>query len=111
MKRDLTSRFPAVSDLQAQARRRVPRFAWEFVDSGTGEDQALQRNLEAFAAVTLVPQFMKGEFEPDIPRQKAVYEAKDTFVPEVLNAGGYVEGPVLMERLLSREPILLDGRV
>ncbi len=66
MNRDLMSRFPAVSDLHARARRRVPRFAWEFVDSGTGEDEALRRNREALGAVTLVPRFMQGAFEPDV---------------------------------------------
>jgi len=61
----LMQRYPAVSDLRARARRRMPHFAWEFLDSGTGEDEAVRRNREAFAAITLVPRFMQGAFEPD----------------------------------------------
>ena len=62
----LMQRYPAIGDLRARARRRIPRFAWEFLDSGTGEDDAVRRNRDAFSAVTLVPRFMQGEFEPDI---------------------------------------------
>jgi L-lactate dehydrogenase (cytochrome) len=59
-------RYPAISDLRARARRRIPHFAWEFLDSGTGDDEAVQRNRDAFSAITLVPRFMQGEFEPEI---------------------------------------------
>jgi L-lactate dehydrogenase (cytochrome) len=66
MSLELMHRYPAISDLQALARRRMPRFAWEFLDSGTGEDGAKARNEEAFASVTLTPRFMRGQFEPTI---------------------------------------------
>ena len=59
-------RYPSIADLRRRARRRIPHFAWEYLDSGTGADECVQRNREALAAVTLIPQFMKGVFEPDI---------------------------------------------
>ena len=66
MSRPLEHRYPALSDLEQLARRRMPRFAWEFLDSGTGRDQAAAHNKAAFANVRLMPRFMQGEFEPRI---------------------------------------------
>jgi len=62
----LMNRYPSVADLRLRARRRIPHFAWEYLDSGTGADECVRRNREALSAVTLMPQFMKGAFEPDI---------------------------------------------
>lgn len=66
MANDLMNRYPAIADLRRRARRRIPFFAWEYLDSGTGADECVRRNRKALEAVTLVPQFMKGIFEPDI---------------------------------------------
>jgi L-lactate dehydrogenase (cytochrome) len=63
---DLLQKYPSVADLEKLARKRIPFFAWEYLSSGTGSEAALQRNLDAMAAVTLTPQFMRGEFEPDL---------------------------------------------
>ncbi len=62
----LMNRYPSVTDLRRRARRRIPHFAWEYLDSGTGADECVRRNREELSAVTLMPQFMKGVFEPDI---------------------------------------------
>lgn len=60
----LMDRYPAISDLERRAARRIPHFSWEYLASGTGAEQAVQRNLDALAEVTLTPQLMKGAFEP-----------------------------------------------
>lgn len=62
----LMDKYPAISDLEARAKKRIPHFAWEYLDSGTGADEAVRRNNEALAHITLVPQMMKGLFEPSI---------------------------------------------
>jgi L-lactate dehydrogenase (cytochrome) len=62
----LMDRYPAISDLEARARRRMPFFSWEYLASGTGADQAVQRNEDALAEITLVPQLLKGKFEPSV---------------------------------------------
>jgi L-lactate dehydrogenase (cytochrome) len=53
----LSRRFPTVEDMRAAARRRIPRFAYDFVDGGTGDEVGLRRNRSALDAVTLVPRF------------------------------------------------------
>lgn len=64
-KMTLHTRYPAISDLAAKAKKRIPHFAWEYLDSGTGLEDAVQRNRDAFTEVTLTPKFMQGLFEPD----------------------------------------------
>jgi len=54
--------------------------------------------------------FRVANFTPDIPRSRALYEAKNVFVPELFNSQGYVSGPALSARLREGLPILLDGR-
>ena len=66
MTTELMRRFPAIDDLERRARRRIPFFTWEFVDSGTGRDECARRNREAFAAVRLTPRFMQGALEPKL---------------------------------------------
>ena len=65
MPQDLHTKYPAISDLAAKAKKRIPHFAWEYLDSGTGLEDAVQRNRDAFAEVTLAPRFMQGQFEPE----------------------------------------------
>jgi L-lactate dehydrogenase (cytochrome) len=63
---DMMNRWPALSDLHAPARRRIPRIAWEYLDSGVGAEQALMRNRDALAAIALTPRFLGGVPAPDI---------------------------------------------
>ena len=59
-------RYPAISDLQARAKKRIPHVAWEYLSAGTGDDRARVRNLEALANVTLTPRFMRGKLSPNV---------------------------------------------
>ena len=66
MNQKLHTKYPAISDLARKAKRRIPHFAWEYLDSGTGIEDCVPRNRAAFSDITLVPKFMQGAFEPDI---------------------------------------------
>lgn len=63
---DIETSYPALSDLRRRARRRIPHFAWEYLDSATGQEQAMQRNRTALDAVQLMPAILKGEMTPDL---------------------------------------------
>ncbi len=54
----LDRRFPSVAYLQRAARRRIPRFAYDYVAAGIGSDVGLDRNRRALDAVTLLPRLM-----------------------------------------------------
>jgi len=60
------TRYPAVSDLRSRTRRRIPRFAWEYLDSGTGDECAQARNRAKLDDVLFHPSILHGEFTPDL---------------------------------------------
>ncbi len=59
-------RFPAISDLESRARKRIPAFAWTYLESGTGSDVARDENIRALEQVKFRPQFLKGALVPNI---------------------------------------------
>ena len=59
-------KYPSVADLRKRARRRIPFYAWEFLDSGTGIEECLDRNRNALRRISLVPRFLRGDFTPEI---------------------------------------------
>ncbi|GAA5067143.1 alpha-hydroxy-acid oxidizing protein [Roseibacterium beibuensis] len=63
---DLHSRFPALSDLKARARRRIPHFVWEYLDSATGSEKIAERNRAALDKVLFRPAALRGEITPDL---------------------------------------------
>ena len=63
---DRSTRFPAIADLAARARQRIPKFVWEYLDSGTGVEATKARNRRALDQVGLMPSILHGEFEPDL---------------------------------------------
>lgn len=63
---ELTGHYPLISDLKARTKTRIPHFAWEYLDSGTGLERAVDRNREALDGVLFVPRFMKGDLKPDL---------------------------------------------
>ena len=62
----LLEKYPAISDLQSMAKRRIPTVAWEYLQSGTGDEIALNRNREALDKILFNPRFLKGELAPKL---------------------------------------------
>jgi len=63
---DLHAKYPALSDLRRRAARRIPKFVWEYLDSGTGGEATKARNRAALDRVGMMPSVLHGEFEPDL---------------------------------------------
>ena len=53
----LRRRFPTIEDLRRRARRRVPRFAFDFVDGSANDEECARRNTTALSAVELLPRY------------------------------------------------------
>jgi L-lactate dehydrogenase (cytochrome) len=53
----LRQRYPTIHYLRRAARRRLPRFAFEYADGGAGQDLGIARNWSALDAVDLVPRY------------------------------------------------------
>ena len=62
---ELMNNWPAISDLERRAHKRIPSFAWDYLDSGTGSEEALGRNIDSLAQITFRPQLLKGTLRPN----------------------------------------------
>jgi L-lactate dehydrogenase (cytochrome) len=63
---DLHSKYPGLDDLKWRAKRRLPRFVWEYLDSGTGQEVTKARNRAALDRVGFMPSILHGPQEPDL---------------------------------------------
>ena len=66
---DLDLTHPAVSDLRESARKRLPRFAFEYLDSATGAELGMVRNRRALDAIGFMPAILRGTLEIDLERE------------------------------------------
>lgn len=54
------TRYPSIDDLRNKAMRRIPRFAFEYLDGGCNEDVNLKRNTSDIRDIQLKPQYLKN---------------------------------------------------
>lgn len=64
MRNDLIDRFPSIEDLARVAKKRIPHFAWEHLDAGTGVETARRRNQSAFDAIRMLPKWSEHAVKP-----------------------------------------------
>jgi L-lactate dehydrogenase (cytochrome) len=58
--------YPGIDDLRERARRRIPRFAFEYLDGGCNEDVNLQKNTDDLRRVELKPYYLTRHQPPDL---------------------------------------------
>ncbi|MDB2391281.1 alpha-hydroxy-acid oxidizing protein [Alphaproteobacteria bacterium] len=63
---DLMNRYPRLSDMRSVAARRIPKFVFAYLDSGTGHDLARDENRAYLDSIKLTPQFLRGRINADI---------------------------------------------
>lgn len=50
--------YPSIDDLRAKSRKKIPTFAFEYMDGGCNEDVNLEKNRSDIQAVELEPQYL-----------------------------------------------------
>ena len=66
MELKINSKYPSVDDLRDRARRRIPRFAFEYLDGGCNEDVNLHRNTAEIREVVLKPYYLSKHTGSDL---------------------------------------------
>ena len=56
---EFNKQYPAVEDLRKKAQKKIPRFAFEYLDGGCNEDVNLKRNTDEIRTVQLKPHYLK----------------------------------------------------
>lgn len=57
-KPNFDSRYPSVEDLRTKAKKRIPKFAFEYLDGGCNEDVNLHKNTSEIREVELLPYYL-----------------------------------------------------
>lgn len=56
---DFNPKYPSIEDLRNKAEKRIPKFAFEYLDGGCNEDVNLKRNTSELREVQLKPIYLK----------------------------------------------------
>ncbi len=52
------TRYPAISDLKARAKKRIPNFSFDYVDGGIDQEHGKARNRNAWHEIDLIPRYL-----------------------------------------------------
>jgi L-lactate dehydrogenase (cytochrome) len=67
MELSYNTRYPSVDDLREKARKRIPKFAFEYLDGGCNDDVNLIKNTAEIRQLELVPKYLSGKNDKDKP--------------------------------------------
>lgn len=59
-------KYPSIADLQYKSRKRIPWVAWQYLETGTGQEKAGPRNREALDQILFSPRFIKGKLNVNL---------------------------------------------
>ncbi len=62
----LERRFASIDDLEIHAQKRLPKFAFDYLQGGTGQETAIARNRSSLNNIQLIPHHMVEPFEPQL---------------------------------------------
>jgi isopentenyl diphosphate isomerase/L-lactate dehydrogenase-like FMN-dependent dehydrogenase len=78
----------SVADFRTLAKRRIPRFAFDYLDGGAGDEIGLRRNIEAFDALKLMPRMLVNVEKIDLSTTFFGRSWKMPFATAPIGAGG-----------------------
>ena len=55
----INTKYPSIDNLRAKAQKKIPKFAFEYLDGGCNEDVNLHRNTSELRAVQLTPNYLR----------------------------------------------------
>ncbi|WP_344715667.1 alpha-hydroxy acid oxidase [Winogradskyella damuponensis] len=56
----INTKYPSITDLRLRAQKKIPKFAFEYLDGGCNEDVNLHRNTSELRDVQLQPNYLKN---------------------------------------------------
>ncbi|MEM9674965.1 MAG: alpha-hydroxy acid oxidase [Bacteroidota bacterium] len=59
MKLVYNSKYPSIADLRTRAKKKIPKFAFEYLDGGCNEDVNLRRNTSDIREIQLMPRYLR----------------------------------------------------
>lgn len=99
--------YPSVDDLREKARKRIPRFAFEYLDGGCNEDVNLHRNTSDIREVELKPYYLNAHAGSDMKTELFghVYDAPFGISPVGLQGLMWPNAPEILARAAHRHNV------
>lgn len=67
--RNLDIKYPSIADLRKLSKRKIPYFAFEYLDSGTGSEYGVKENRYRLDQVRFLPEILHGELNYDLTQK------------------------------------------
>lgn len=98
--RSLDQRFPSIATMEAAARRRTPKFAWDYMAGGIGQEKGVAANVSAFDAVKFMPRYLTSIPFPDLRTTILGQDVSAPFGPGPVGLSGLIwpDAPVHIAR-------------
>lgn len=92
--------YPSIDDLRKKAQKKIPRFAFEYLDGGCNEDVNLYKNSTELRAVELKPYYLENYSVPDMRTELFghVYDAPFGIAPVGLQGLIWPGSPEILAR-------------
>ena len=100
MELEINYKYPSVPDLRARAKRKIPKFAFEYLDGGCNDDVNLKKNTDRIRAVELKPKYLV-EYTPPSLKMKLfghIYDAPFGISPVGLQGLMWPKSPEILAR-------------
>lgn len=94
------SRYPAIDDLIKKAKRKIPRFAFEYLDGGCNEDVNLHKNTAELRTIELIPYYLQNYKPSNLHTELFghVYDAPFGIAPVGLQGLMWPNAPEILAR-------------
>src|SRR3569833_3284483 len=99
--------YPSVEDLVKKAKRKIPRFAFEYLDGGCNEDVNLHKNTSDLRQIELKPYYLKNLTPPVMQTQLFghTYEAPFGIAPVGLQGLMWPNAPEILAKAAFKHNI------
>ncbi len=107
MKWEYDTRYPSIDILRNKAKRRIPKFAFEYLDGGCNEDVNLYRNTSELREVELLPYYLDAYKQPSLQTELFghVYDAPFGIAPVGLQGLIWPNAPQILAKAAASHNI------
>ncbi len=100
MKWDFNTKYPSIDDLRNKAQRKIPKFAFEYLDGGCNEDVNLYKNTAEVREVELAPYYLANYTGPSLKTELFghVYDAPFGIAPVGLQGLIWPNSPEILAK-------------
>ncbi|MEH3112592.1 alpha-hydroxy acid oxidase [Pedobacter terrae] len=101
------SQYPSVADLRSKAKRRIPKFAFDYLEGGCNEGLNLTRNEADFDNIFLKPNYLRvgGDIDMSVELFGRKYSAPFGISPIGLQGLMWPNAPEILARAAARHDI------